>query len=129
MSRPKQVMLVLGIAAVLTLLLASCKIDDASALRSGPSVHMNSTNFVVSSVSIQKGQSLTLINDASDEHVITNGSWDGSVQKAAQEAGAPTIRLTITGPQSQTIGPFSTSGTFHIYCTIHQGMNLAIKVQ
>jgi plastocyanin len=27
------------------------------------------------------------------------------------------------------IGPFTTAGVFHLYCTIHQGMSLTIVVQ
>jgi plastocyanin len=27
------------------------------------------------------------------------------------------------------IGPFTTTGVFHIYCTLHTGMNLTIVVQ
>ena len=30
---------------------------------------------------------------------------------------------------SLKIGPFTTAGIFHIYCTIHRGMNLTIVVQ
>jgi plastocyanin len=125
----KKIFLVMLAAALLSLLLAACTIKDESAIPTGPSVKMGSTNFEIPSITIQKGQSLTLINTASDEHIITNGSWVGTVQKPAKEAGAPTVNLTFNGPQSQQVGPFNTAGTFHIYCTIHQGMNLAITVQ
>jgi len=27
------------------------------------------------------------------------------------------------------IGPFTTTGVFHIYCTLHTGMNLTIVVE
>jgi len=27
------------------------------------------------------------------------------------------------------IGPFNATGVFHIYCTLHRGMNLTIVVQ
>jgi plastocyanin len=28
-----------------------------------------------------------------------------------------------------TVGPFTTAGTYHIFCTIHPGMSLTIIVQ
>jgi len=43
--------------------------------------------------------------------------------------GAPVIRdVTVTGGSIE-IGPFATAGLYHLYCTIHSGMNLAIVVQ
>jgi len=36
--------------------------------------------------------------------------------------------LQINGNNAQ-IGPFTTAGTFHIYCSIHPGMNLTITVK
>jgi plastocyanin len=116
-------------AALLPILFAACTIENEASLPTGPSVHMGSTDFDVSTTTIQKGQSLTLINDASDEHIITNGTWDGAVQKPGKENGAPTVNVTFNGQQSQSIGPFNMAGTFHIYCTIHQEMNLTINVQ
>jgi plastocyanin len=125
----KKIFLVMLAAALLSILFAACTIENESSMPAGPSVKMGSTNFEVPSTIIKKGQMLTLINTASDEHIITNGSWVGATQKPVKEAGAPTVNVTINGPQSQQIGPFNTAGTFRIYCTIHQGMNLAIAVQ
>jgi plastocyanin len=127
--RVSLIVTILALFGILSVLLAACTIRNASATN-GPSVHMGPSNFVQSSVTIQKGQRLTLIQDATDQHIITNGSWVGSTQKPAKEPGAPTVNVTISGAgSSATIGPFNTSGTFHLYCTIHQGMNLAVKVQ
>ena len=125
----KRVFLIVLAAALLSILFAACTITNEASTPTGPSVHMGSTNFDVSTTTIQKGQNLTLINDASDEHIITNGMWDGTVQKPGKENGAPTVNVTFNGQQSQSIGPFNTAGTFHIYCTIHQAMNLTVNVQ
>jgi plastocyanin len=129
MLAQKRLLIAFGIAAVLTVVVAACTIQDLTSLPTGPTVHMGSTNFVVNTITLTKGQSLTLINDASDEHILTNGTWDGAVQKPNREPGAPTVNLTFVGQSSQHIGPLTTAGTFHIYCTIHQGMQLAIPVQ
>ncbi len=127
--RVSLIVTILAFCGLLSVLLAACTIRNASAI-TGPSVHMGPTNFLQSSITIQKGQRLTLIDDASDQHIITNGSWAGSTQKPAKEPGAPTVNVTVSGTGSKaTVGPFNTSGTFHLYCTIHQGMNLVVKVQ
>ncbi len=129
MSLPKRILAVLSIAAVLTIVLTACTITNEASQPQGPSVHMGSTNFLVNTITIKKGQELTLINDASDEHIITNGTWAGTTQKPGKEPGAPTVNLTFNGQGSQRIGPFTSAGTFHLYCTIHQGMKLDVTVQ
>jgi plastocyanin len=94
-------------------------------------VHMNSTSFVQAALTIQKGQSVTLVNDdAFTPHIIANGAWENGTPKPAKEVGAPSVNnVQINGDSSQTIGPFTTAGTFHFYCTIHPGMELAVIVQ
>ena len=42
---------------------------------SGPQVHMGDSNFNQASITIQKGQSLTLVDDSSVPHIIANGMW------------------------------------------------------
>jgi plastocyanin len=55
---------------------------------------------------------------------MTNGT-----PRALAEPGAPAVHsMAIKGGSAQ-IGPFTTAGIFHIYCTIHWGMNLTIVVQ
>lgn len=94
------------------------------------SVHMNSNNFVQSCANISKGSKLTLIDDVQVPHIISNGMWDSSGNvKQVTEPGAPTVsNVTIAGG-SADIGPFNTAGTFHIYCSVHQGMNLVVNVK
>lgn len=125
----KRITIAIGIAAALSVLLAACTLRNAAALMTGPTVQMGSNNFLVSQITVPKGQGLNLKDDATDEHIITNGSWDGTIQKPHREPGAPAVNVTVTGNSSQYIGPFTTAGTFHIYCTIHQGMNLKVIVQ
>jgi plastocyanin len=90
---------------------------------------MGPTNFVQSSITISKGATLQLIDDGQYTHILANGSWVNGVAKPAKEPGAPTVNnLQINGNNAQ-IGPFNTAGTFHIYCSIHPGMNLTITVK
>jgi hypothetical protein len=96
---------------------------DASTVLMGPS------NFLRSSITLQKGQYLTLIQGSSGEHIIIDGSWVGSIQRPAQELGAPIVNAFVSGVgSSATIGPFNVAGTFHLYCPLHQGMNLVVQV-
>jgi plastocyanin len=94
-----------------------------------PAVHMGPTNFVQSTVTISKGATLQLIDDGQYTHILSNGTWVNGVAKPAKEPGAPTVNnLQINGNNAQ-IGPFNTAGLFHIYCSIHPGMNLDVTVK
>jgi plastocyanin len=92
-------------------------------------VHLGATNFVQSSVTISKGSSLNLVNDASVVHIITNGSWVNGTPRPAVESGAPTVNVQFNGNDSHMVGPFNTAGTYHLFCTVHPGMNLTVTVQ
>ncbi|HLI91801.1 MAG TPA: plastocyanin/azurin family copper-binding protein [Ktedonobacteraceae bacterium] len=115
--------------ALLSVLLAACTIRDEASLPTGPSVKMGPSDFIQKTVTIKKGQTLLLVDTAASPHIIVNGEWVGSTQKPAKEAGAPTVNLNFAGNDSKATPPFNTAGTFHIYCTIHGGMNLTITVQ
>nr|HET6903461.1 plastocyanin/azurin family copper-binding protein [Ktedonobacteraceae bacterium] len=125
----KKLFIALTVFATMTVLLAACAIVDTSTLSTGPTVHMSGANFVQSSVTLKKGDKLNLVDDAASPHVIVNGSWINGTAKPSVESGAPTVNASFNGNDSGSIGPFTTSGTFHVYCTIHQNMNLKIIVQ
>jgi plastocyanin len=99
--------------------------------KTAPQVHMKDMDFMQRSITIKRGQSITLVSDTPTPHQITNGSWSsgGIAQPATNEPGAPKVDVTVAGDSQQTIGPFLAVGTFHYYCTIHQGMNLTVIVQ
>jgi plastocyanin len=115
--------------ALLTVLFTACTIRDEANAPVGPEVKMGPSNFVQSAVTIKKGQTLTLVNVSSSEHIIDNGFWKGATQVPEAEAGAPKVALTIQGSATSTTPPFNTAGTFKLYCTIHGGMNLTVTVQ
>jgi|SRR5215469_11666567 len=123
----KKLLAILGLSCIITVLLVAC--GGASA---GPdAVHMSGTNFVQNSITIKKGERITLINDdLFGSHTITNGTWDNRTAKPQDEPGAPQAKdLQISGSGQATLGPFTTAGTFHFYCTVHPGMNLTVVVQ
>ncbi|HAT46019.1 MAG TPA: hypothetical protein DEV72_20580 [Ktedonobacter sp.] len=96
----------------------------------GTAVHMGSSNFLVSTISIPKGSKLTIIDDVAVPHILQNGMYDANgTPKPSKEPGAPTVSVNYAGSDTHDIGPFTTAGTFHIYCTIHVNMNLTITVK
>ncbi len=126
----KKLIAVFVLFSVVTVLVAACSGSSGGGSVSSPAVHMNDTNFVQSSITIKKGDKLTLIDGVAVTHVIENGAWDSNgTAKPKLERSAPMVNATFNGNDSQTIGPFNTAGTYHLYCTIHPGMNLTVTVQ
>ncbi len=124
----KKILLGLLVFGLLTILFTACGIRDinTSAL---PTAHMGGASFIQTTITIHKGDMLNLVDDAPSPHTIVNGSWVNGVAKPATESGAPTVNQNFTGNDSAAIGPFNTASTFHLYCTIHQNMNLTVVVQ
>ncbi len=94
-----------------------------------PTVHMGITSFLQSSVTVPKGSKLTLVDDGNFEHILSNGEWVNGQPQTEQQAGAPKVNQQTINGQSLEIGPFTTAGTYHLYCSIHTGMTLTIIVQ
>lgn len=92
-------------------------------------VHMNETSFLQPSVTIHKGDSINLIDDVAVVHIIMNGSWVNGTAQTKKESGAPTVNANFGGSDNHVVGPFNTVGTFHLYCVMHQNMNLTVIVQ
>jgi len=92
-------------------------------------VHMSAQTFVQSSITISKGSSLSLVDDVGVPHQIANGTWDNNTAQPLKEPNAPTVNVQLNGNDQQVIGPFATAGTYHLYCTLHPGMNLTVSVQ
>ena len=124
----KKLLAVLVLLSLITVFAGACGGSSGSGSND---VHMGNTNFTQSSITISKGSSLNLIDDVAVTHIIANGSWVNGTPMPATEPGAPTVNNVQfnTAGQSQTVGPFNTAGAFHLYCTVHQNMNLTVIVQ
>jgi len=123
--------IVVGMIVVAGIVAANPQSSAARTTTNGmPAVHMAGTDFLTNVVLVPKGAQLLLVDDDSVEHIIANGAWPASgPPQAPAEPGAPTVRnLDIKGGTAQT-GPFPTAGVFHLYCTLHRGMNLTAVVQ
>jgi plastocyanin len=125
----KKLIVILVAMSLITVLIAACGASGSSG--NGTGVHMGNTTFLQSSVTIRKGSSLNLIDDVAVLHIVSNGSWVNGVAQPATEPGAPAVsnvQFNSAG-QSMAVGPFNTAGTYHLYCSVHQNMNLTVIVQ
>ena len=121
---------IVGAFVVSLLVAATSQPSTGTASVNGtPAVHLGVSNFAQSTVTISKGSKLMLIDDGQFLHILQNGSWVNNTPHPATEPGAPAVENLKVNGNSVEIGPFSTAGTFHLYCTIHPGMNLTIVVQ
>lgn len=117
------------IAAIAQLGATSTTSTSTTSLNGVPTVHMSAANFTQSSITISKGSKLLLVDDVAVIHILAKGSWQHGTARPADESGAPKVSNVQVNGNSTEIGPFTTAGTYHIYCTIHEGMNLTIIVQ
>ena len=125
----KKLFAILLLGSVMTLILVACSATGAAPSSAPNQVHMNTTNFVQSSITIKKWERITFIDDTLISHTIANGTWENGTAKPVREPGAPEVKdMPINGFSQGTIGPFTTVGTFHLYCPIHSGMNLTVVV-
>jgi plastocyanin len=120
---------VLGALLVALLVQTTPAAGSTTSVNGESAVHMGVSNFAQSSVTVPKGSKLMLIDDGSFPHILRNGMWENNTPHSATEAGAPSVQNLQVNGNSVEIGPFNTAGTFHIYCTIHPGMNLTVIVQ
>ena len=129
-STMKKLLAIFALCTLLTLLCGACSGPDGNSSSEPNTVHMSDSDFVQHSITIKKGEDVTLVNDAAVIHIIENGSWDSNgTAEPSVEPGAPKVEVQVSGTMSQTVGPFNTVGTYHLYCSVHPGMNLTIIVQ
>jgi hypothetical protein len=90
------------VVGLMTALLTACSIKDEPGGTSSPQVHMTGFNFMQDSITIHKGETLTLVNDVVAPHHIRNGSWIGATPEPKTENGVPSVDLTFMGTFSLT---------------------------
>ena len=96
---------------------------------SNGTVHTLLTTFQESCVNVAKGSNLQVVPSVTSFHILTNGSWVNGNQVPMNEAGAPTVTNVQETSSTISIGPFTTAGTYHIFCTVHPNMNLTVIVK
>ena len=96
-----------------------------------PIVHLQVGNFSQSSITLTKGEKLTLIDDGAYHHNISTGQWINGQPVINSQPGGPTVTNKDIDAANATlvIGPFTVAGTFYIMCSLHHNMMLKIIVQ
>lgn len=92
-------------------------------------VKMDLTQFAPVSITIKKGESIKFVNSSLVPHTIENGTWNNGTPNPVVETGAPKVKELLNSNDTKIVGPFTTAGTFQLYCTLHPGMNLTVTVQ
>jgi plastocyanin len=122
----------LGIGALLIGSFAGPSAGGAGAAQAGTeTVHLGATAFSPDIVAVHKGDMLALVGDSPTPHIIANGSWNSDNNKTlpGTEPGAPVVNNITVNNTTIKVGPFTTPGTYHLYCSVHPGMNLTVIVQ
>lgn len=91
-------------------------------------VHLGQDYTETSAVQVPVGGTLLLVNDGPYIHIMGNGEWVGAAAHQLNEAGAPRVANVTVSDKAVAIGPFTTPGTYHLYCIIHPGMQLTVTV-
>ncbi len=141
----RALMLFLAIFALGSILLAACARPGtastsgsttssssptaSSSCPTGDTVKTNANNFEQSCITLSKGGTLKVVPDVASFHILDYGQWNGSTQQPATPANAPALKNVQVVSSTVSIGPFATAGTYHIYCTVHQGMDLTVIVK
>lgn len=122
--------LILGAFLIGTIAQAPAAGGSATGQAGRATVHLTANRFAPDIVAIHKGDRLIIVDDGPVPHTLSNGSWSADNRPVpGVEPGAPQVNNVALNNNTVTIGPFTTPGVYHIYCTIHQGMNLTIVVQ
>jgi plastocyanin len=138
-------LLLLALFALGSILLAACvRSGTASTSSAAPSpapsssnscptgntVTTGPSNFEQSCITLSKGGTLKVTpGQGSTLHILDYGQWSGFTQRPATPANAPALKNLQVTSSTVSIGPFATAGTYHIYCTVHAGMNLTVNVR
>jgi plastocyanin len=122
--------LILGAFLIGTIAQAPAAGGSATGQAGSATVHLTANQFAPDIVALRKGERLLIVDDGPVPHTLTNGSWSADNQSVpGVEPGAPLVNNLALNNNTVTIGPFTTPGTYHLYCTIHPGMTLTIVVQ
>jgi plastocyanin len=122
----KRLIIFLALLGCFTIVLVACQNNTPDTPNT---VHMDDNVFLKTALTIKKGQSVIMANDTSEIHIITNGSWISGSEDPKKEPGAPQIDETINGGQNYTTPPFTIAGTYHLFCTVHPGMQITVIVK
>ena len=87
-------------------------------------------SFSESSITLAKGDKLTLIDTGAYHHNLSMGRWVDGQPLIENQPGAPSLKNQDVDASGATVvvGPFNTAGTFYLICSLHHNMMLKIIV-
>jgi len=87
-------------------------------------------SFSSSSISLSKGEKLTIVDSGPYHHSLSMGHWINGQPVLQNQSGAPSLTNKDVNAAGQTVmlGPFNTAGTFYLMCSLHHNMMLKIIV-
>src|SRR5258708_25124631 len=122
--------LILGAFLIGTIAQAPAAGGSATGQAGSATVHLTAARFAPDIVALPKGERLLIVDDGPVPHTRANGAWSADNRPVpGVEPGAPLVNNVALNNNTVTMGPFTTPGTYHLYCTIHPGMNLTVVVQ
>lgn len=88
-------------------------------------------SFSQPSITLTKGDKLTLVDSGSYHHNLSMGRWTDGQPLLENQLGAPSLRNQDVNTAGATVvvGPFTTAGTFYLMCSLHHNMMLTVIVQ
>jgi plastocyanin len=109
-------------------LLAGFLVPTLIAAKPAPAMDLGmvTRDFAKDTVTLHRGERLTLVNDSNAVHVIGPGV-DTHIR--SPERGVPMTGFHLMQTNSTyTTGPWMTLGTFYLTCSVHSGMTLKVVV-
>jgi hypothetical protein len=87
-------------------------------------------SFGPSSISLTKGENLTIVDSGAYHHNLSMGRWINAQPVLQNQPGAPRLTNKDVNAAGQTVmlGPFNIAGTFYLICSLHHNMMLMIIV-
>ena len=108
---------------------SSSPTSSSSSCPSGDTLQTTTSNFAQTCITLSKGGTLKVVpGPGSTFHILDYGQWNNGTAQPATPANVPPLKDVQLTSSSVSIGPFTTAGTYQIYCTIHPGMNLTVIV-
>src|SRR5258707_3655503 len=122
--------LILGAFLIGTIAQAPAAGGSATGQAGSATVHLTAARFAPDIVALHKGDRLIIVDDGPVPHTLTNGSCSADHPPLpGVEPGAALGNDVPLDHQPVPTGPTTQPGTYHLYCTIHPGMNLTVVVQ
>ena len=108
---------------------SSSSSSNTASCPAGDTVQTGATTFEQSCITLSKGGTLKITPAQASLHILDYGQWNGGSAQTASYPGAPALKDLQVQSASVSIGPFTTAGTYHIYCTVHPNMDLTVVVK